>query len=373
MTKIFQIDSHSGYGGGQKILFDIIDGLKNKFKFTVVAPAGVFLRKHSQAGSEVRELGDSNSLKIIKTIRKLIEQDAPDIVHAHGTRAASWVRLAIIGVRQKPKIIYTLHGFQFMGVPFSLRMVLLFLERVLNRWTDVLCCVSNSEKETVLKYRTIRKNKITVVKNGVDIAKLQVNPSVAEAKKEEMGLSNNLILTTIGRLHYQKDFSTVLKALKRVCLQIKNVKLLIVGDGPLRESLEKETKSLELSEYVKFLGFQDEVAMLINLSDMVILSTRWEGLPLVPLEAGAARKTVIVSNVIGARETIVDKVTGYTFKLGGDADLAGRILELATSKKLRDKIGNSAFEFVSKNFSKEKMVERYEQLYKRLSQKCFRK
>lgn len=358
MIKIFQVNSYSGLGGGQRVMFDIVQGLKDKFEFIIIAPSGPFLKKYSQIGWKVEELTALNPFQVIKQVRNFIKKETPDILHIHGTRAAFWVRLAVIWLKNRPKLIYTLHGFHIVRRNFLSRWFLIRIERFLNHWTDILVCVSKADRNLVLKYKTILPEKIITIKNGIDIDKFKV--------KRELELENSFTLSSIGRLHPPKDFSTILRALKLIISQIKNVKLLIIGDGPLRKSLEREARRLALGDYVKFLGFRKDIPVLISISDLVILSTKWEGLPLVPLEAGAARKPIIASNVEGVRETIIDGETGFLFKFGSARDLADKILKLSRSKELSKKIGDTAYNFVSENFNKERMIREYQNLYQSL-------
>lgn len=362
MKKIIQLNSSSILGGGQRVMFDIVDGLEKYFDFIIVAPAGLFLDKYQEKNISTIELKKRNLL-IIKEIRKIIDRERPNIIHAHGTRAAIWLRLAIIGLKNKPRIIYTLHGFHLIRRKLFIRWLLLIFERFLNHWIDVLVCVSESDKKLVLKYKTIPKNKIVVIKNGIDIEKFQTTQQEIDDLKNKLRLENNFVLTTIGRLHQQKDFSTILRALKLILFQIKDIKLLIIGEGPLRKFLEREVKNLNLELYVKFLGACQNIPTLIKLSDLIILSTKWEGLPLVPLEVGASKKPIIASDINGVRETIINGETGYLFKSSSEKILAEKILELLKSKDLREKTGEKAFKFVSKNFSKEIMIEQYRKLY----------
>ena len=364
MKKILMVHSTDIVSGGEKISLEIIKGLGNQFEFTIFLP-----QKPSDLFNYCfKDLKIIYPLKkkvflIIGFLRRLFKQNEFEIAHCHGTRAAFWVRLASMNLKKRPKIIYTLHGFHIIRKPFFLKWPLIFLEKIFNSQTDILICVSEADKNLVLKYKTILPEKIKVIKNGIDIKKFQITQSEIQKTKKELELENNFILCSIGRLHSQKDFFTVLKSLNLIISRIPNVKLLIVGEGPLRNILEEETRKLGLDKYVKFLGWRDDVPVLINLSDMVILSTNWEGLPLVSLETGAAKKPIIASDVEGVRETIINGKTGFLFKPHSAEDLSKRILELFESKELREKMGESAFEFVSKNFSKEKMIEEHRNLY----------
>lgn len=365
MIKIIQIDSSSGFGGGEMVMFDIIKGLKDKLQFTVVAPEGEFLEKYKQMNLQIYPLWQGVLLKNILRIRRVIQKEKPEIVHCHGTRAAFWTRLAVIGLKSKPKLIYTLHGFHIIRKPFFVKWPLLLAEKILNRWTDVLVCVSEADKNLVLRYKTISPEKIRVIKNGIDIEKFQVDEELAKIEKEKLGLTDKFVLAGIGRLHPPKDFSTILRALKLIVSRVQNVKLLIVGDGPLREALEKEVKELNVENYVEFLGLRKDIPVLINLSDILILSTYWEGLPLTPLEVGASKKPIIASNIEGVNETIIDGTTGFLFKPKSAEDLADKILRLYKDEELRQKMGEQGFNYASKHFSKERMVEEYKNLYEK--------
>jgi glycosyltransferase involved in cell wall biosynthesis len=347
-------------------MFEITEALKENFQFIIVGSPGIMLRKLSELGIGTKELKSKNPIKIIREIREIIRTETPDILHCHGTRTAFWARLAAIGIKDRPKIIYTLHGFHIVRRSFLSRFPLIILERFLNHLTDVLVCVSDSDKKLVLKYKTIPENKIVVIKNGIDVKEFQIEEELIRDKKKELGLEDNFIITTIGRLHPQKDFSTILKATKLVLAKIKNVKLLIVGDGPLKKPLEKETRKLGLEKCVNFLGAREDIPVLINLSDIIVLSTNWEGLPLVPLEAGACKKPIVASNVEGVREVVIDGKTGFLFKKNSPKDLAKKIVKLFESEKLRKGMGEEAFNLVSQNFNKERMVKEYKNLYQSL-------
>ncbi len=347
-------------------MFDIVRGLKDKFNFKVIIPPGIFLKKYSDIGIGREELKQLSPIKIIKQLRNFIRKESPDILQAHGTRAAALAKIALIGLSPKPKLIYTLHGFHIIRRSFFARFFLLLLERFFNYWVDILVCVSESDKKLVLKNKTIASEKIIVIKNGIALERFQIRGELVETARKELALEDNFVLSTIGRLHPPKDFSTILRALKIIASEIRNVKLLIIGAGPLKRSLDEETEKLGLREYVNFLGSREDTPLLIKLSDIIILSTGWEGLPLVPLEAGAAKKPIIASDVDGVRETLIDGKTGFLFKAGAERDLAEKILKVWQSRELRETVGENAFNFISENFSKERMLKQYQNLYQSL-------
>jgi len=365
-NKILQINSSSDAGGGPQIMWDIIQGLKNDFSFEILSPDGLFLKHYQKIEIPTEVFDNVNIFKKIKKIREIITRKQFLIIHAHGTRAAFWTRLAGMGIKNKPKLLYTLHGLHIIKKPFFLKWILLVLEKFLNRYTDVLICVSDADKSLVFKYNLILPQKIRVIKNGIDIQRFNLPQDKIIDKKQEMGLTNNFVLISIARLHPQKDVATIVTALQIVIKKIPEAKLLIVGDGPLRKELKENVISLGLERYVDFLGTREDVPILIALSDIVLFSTNWEALGLVQLEAGASKKPAIVSNVLGVRETIKNNETGFLFDPGSEKDLADKVLMLYESKELREKIGNAAFEFVCNNFSKERMIKEHKILYNSL-------
>lgn len=362
MKKILEVDASSGIGGGQKVLYDIITGLKDKYLFQVASPAGIYSDRYSERGICFHEL--RGSLPVL-SLRRIIKKESPDVLHAHGTRAAFWARIAVIGLRKKPVVVYTLHGLHIIRRKGFMRSVLLFFERFLNRWTDRLVCVSESDRKLVLDYRTIEESKIVMIRNGIDVKEYVVNDEAIRRIKKELNLEGRLVLNAIGRLHPPKDYSTVLRALKILISKDPRFVLLISGDGPLRKSLEDETAALGLTDHVKFLGFREDIPEIINASDIVILSSQWEALGIVCLEAGACRKAVVASDIDGIREAVRDQNTGLLFRKGSAEDLAEKITRVISSDPLREYMGNIGYAFVSENYSKKDMLEGYKDLYNR--------
>lgn len=360
MAAILEVDSSSGLGGGQRVMFDIVSGLSHDFVFLIASPRGVYSKKYENLGMHFFELSGNWP---IGSLRRIIRDESPDILHAHGTRAALWARLSVIGLKKKPALIYTLHGLHIARRKIPLRWLYLALERFANRWTDKLVCVSFADKREVLGYKLINPSRIEVIRNGIRISDFVLDAKAIAKKRKEMRLDNRFVLIGVGRLHPQKDFSTLLLAFKEVIRENKDAIMLIVGDGPLRGSLEEETHNLGIAENVRFLGFREDIPLLINISDILVLSSNWEAFGLVCVEASAAKKPVIASDIEGVRETVIGNETGYLFRKGSATDLAKKILSLSASGELRKKMGEAGFSFASKNFSVDMMVAGYKKLF----------
>ncbi len=357
--KILVIDSSAGIGGGQRIAFDICSSLRERFNFIVASPAGIYNDKYSAIKLKTRILSRGFP---IKQVRRIIIEEKPDVIHAHGTRAALWARAAVLLTREKTPLVYTLHGLHIAKRNFPEKHILLFLERVMNRWTSVLVCVSDGDREEVLRHKLIDPSRIVVIKNGIDLDAFKAGAKNAETIKKEFNIEGSTVLCSVGRLHPQKDFSTLLKVLKIINEDGGRFVLLIAGDGPLRSSLEAEAENLGIPSNVRFLGFREDVAGLMAASDIVILSSNWEAFGLVCVEAGAVKKPVIASDIEGVREAVQDGVTGYLFRKNDPKDLAEKILLLSSPEK-RASMGLAGYEYVYKNYDMKRMTEEYRRLF----------
>ncbi|MFZ2456938.1 MAG: glycosyltransferase family 4 protein [Candidatus Altiarchaeia archaeon] len=357
--KILVVDSSAGIGGGQRIAFDICSSLRGRFEFIVTSPKGVYNEKYSEIKVKTRILSGSFP---IKQVSRIMIEEKPDIIHAHGTRAALWARAAVLLTRKKIALVYTLHGLHISKRAFPRREMLLLLERIMNRWTSVLVCVSDGDREEVLRHKLIDPAKIVVIKNGIDVDAFRAGARNAGIIIEELNIEGFTVLCSVGRLHPQKDFSTLLKALKIINEKEGRFVLLIAGDGPLRGSLESEAESLCVSSKVRFLGFREDVAGLMAASDIIVLSSNWEAFGLVCVEAGAVKKPVIASDIEGVREAVQSGITGYLFRKNDSIDLAEKIFLLASPEK-RASLGLAGYEFVSKNYDIRRMAEEYRRLF----------
>ncbi len=162
-------------------------------------------------------------------------------------------------------------------------------------------------------------------------------------------------------MHYQKDVETIIKALK--IIEKENFIFFVVGDGPDRDKLEQLVNSLNLQNKIIFLGYRTDIEKILASADLFILSSRWEGLPLVILEAFACKIPVIASKVHGITSVVKDGENGLLFEFKNEKDLAEKILLILKNEDLKKKIIENAYLTVKEKFNLEKMIKAYENLY----------
>ncbi len=231
---------------------------------------------------------------------------------------------------------------------------------------DKEVCVSKDVERFVRKYARVPTRKLTTIYNGIDFKDLCVTKN-AEDKKKELSINQfSPIIGTVGHLTVAKGVFYLLKAFKLVLEDFPNACLLVVGDGSQEKKLKKLTLALNITSSVKFLGFREDAIDIMNIMDVFVLPSLWEGLPLTILEAQALGKPVVATRVSGSKEIIKDGETGFLVSPRDWRSLAHSIKLLLKTSKTREEFGNRGKEFVNRNFSLEKMVKDTERLYEEL-------
>jgi glycosyltransferase involved in cell wall biosynthesis len=364
MKKILFILSSGKLSGGEKVALDIANGLKDDFNFIFYLPEEPqkeFLEYLSDF--EVYFTKDKSIFKISRNLKEIINKKNPDIVVCHGTRSSIYLKKLLFSLKKNFTFIYVLHGIHFIRRKFPLNYIFLFWEIFTNRiFVDRLVCVGEDDFNLAKKLKLINENKLTLIENGIDISGYQ--NIYYGFLKEKFNLNNKKVLITICRLHYQKDVKTLIKAIN--LLREKNLILFIIGDGPDRKELEKLVNDLNLNDKIKFLGFQKKVREILKDADIFILSTRWEGLPIVILEAWASKVPVIASNVYGIKSLIESWKNGLLFEFNNEKDLAEKIKILIKNKELKEKLVNGGYLKIKTEYNLSKMIKRYEKLFRLL-------
>jgi glycosyltransferase involved in cell wall biosynthesis len=185
--------------------------------------------------------------------------------------------------------------------------------------------------------------------------------AVRAAVRRELGLSDEFLWFAAGRLEAVKDYRTLLSALAQMP---GPPRLVIAGSGPLEGELRRLTSELGLESRVRFLGFEPNVRRWMQVADGFVLSSRWEGLPMGLLEAGACALPAVATDVPGTREVIVDGQTGSLCVAGGALALAGamtRMMQMPSEE--RNAMGERARQRITEQFSLDVVLDRWEALY----------
>lgn len=232
--------------------------------------------------------------------------------------------------------------------------------RLVNRLADRVTAVAGAVRDHVHATERCPLEKIVVIPNGIGTPA----PPAGADRTEALRLSaDDRVVGTITRLVWKRGHEELLKAAALIARAEPAAKLLVVGDGPLRRSLEEQARGLGLNGGVRFLGAIPQAARLLPHFDVFVLSSVWEGMSNGLLEAMAAGRPVVATRVGGNPEVIVDGETGLLVPPKNPQALAEAVLRLLRDRELARRLGEAARRRVESEFTLEQMVQRLEALY----------
>jgi glycosyltransferase involved in cell wall biosynthesis len=290
---------------------------------------------------------------------RIVRAWKPDVVHSHMVHANLLARALRLFVRV-PALVSTIHNINEGG---RLRMA---AYRWTNSLVDHMTIVSEAASDHFVKHGIVPKRLLTVVANGVDPALFPVAPPEArEAFRRSVGVDRQLVWVAVGRFEEAKDYRNMLRAFARVREHHPDVVLVIVGRGSLQPETEALAESLGLGGSVKFLGVRNDVPAILSAADAYLMSSAWEGMPMVLLEAAAAGLPIVATEVGGNREVVVDEHSGFLVPPRNDAALAAAMLRVVgLPESERRAMGERGRERIRTHFGLSRVVDRWEGLYR---------
>lgn len=312
---------------------------------------------------EVPGLGRSinfiSDLKALLFIRKQILVFKPDIIHTHTFKAGVLGRITALSIRRKTVKIHTFHGHLLEGYLKSLKLwILLQIERFLAARTDVLISVGNRVMEDLLEQRIGMRNKYRVIPPGFQIDHDLENKARPRSKIERR---TEFKCAWIGRLVDIKRPERVLEIARLLKERNSKAGILVVGDGPLRESIENQSKEELLP--VTFMGWQSNIHQILTHVDALILTSANEGTPISIIEAQRLGRPVVATNVGSVSEVMIPDESGFI--LDYDANNFSKKIEMLVEEEdLYLRFAAKAREFASERFSAERLVNDHVELYK---------
>ena len=236
-----------------------------------------------------------------------------------------------------------------------------------DRWTDRLVdrhvCVSRSVADFSRDEGGLPESKLVVIPNGVDTARFD---AAAAVDLRELGTHAAKVVTFVGRLDYQKGLDWLLETAPRWMLALPDTDLVFVGDGPQAHQLRAIVSRLQLDDRVHFLGRRGDVPGLLKASRLVVLPSRWEGMPNVVLEAMAARLPVLATRAEGVAELLGPGADAQTVDFGDTAALCERMQTLIRDDAFEEEtLGEANYSRALEHFTLDAMVREYEAIWSR--------
>lgn len=303
-----------------------------------------------------REISPLNDLAAFRRLYRLFQEEKPDIVHAHSSKAGVLARLAAraAGV---PRVLYSPRGYAFLQRDrrWPTRLIYWLIEAAVTPFSEIVAC-SPSEGRAASRFPLSRG--VSVVCDaylGDPKARARIEPDSAAAR----------VVCAAGRLTYARDPEQFVRLAAAVLNQRDRVRFLWIGDGERRASVEAERERLRLDERFEitgWLGGNDAIRRLSKCSILVHYS-RWDGLPNAVLEAMALGLPVVASDIAGNRDAVEEGATGYL--VSDEMQLVERVLRLLDDDGLRERLGAAGRARVEREFTLERMLGEMAELYAR--------
>jgi glycosyltransferase involved in cell wall biosynthesis len=365
---ILYIITKSDLGGAQGNVYDLISNFQKDYEVHLATSSYGQLTKDVGAiethihiiPNLTRDIQLFGDLIAVKECVALIKEINPDIIHAHSSKAGVIARIA--GWFCQVPVLFTAHGWGFThGTPTLRRIIALIVEKLLASLTTKIICVSESDRYLAIRHGVGTKNSLVTIHNGIaNIPVTTANPSQQPPR-----------LIMVARFNEQKDQSTLLKAIAQ--LHNPSIHLDLVGSGSSLESCKALANSLGITEQVSFLGDRTDVPDLLAQSQIFILSTHYEGLPISILEAMRAGLPVVATNVNGIPEEVEHGKTGLLVPHKDINSLANALQTLIESPSLRLQMGEAGRLKFEQEFTVERMINEtrdvYDQVLKNKAQK----
>lgn len=357
--RVMHVVSCLGRGGMEAGVMKLVTGCDPRRVTSDVCslePAQAF---QDQFGSSSRlyELCRTSAFDIgmVRALARVLRERQVDMVHTHawGTLVEGWLAARLAGV---PHVIHGEHG------TMELRPLNVRLQRFLWKRIDRLLSVSNELAGRMTGRVGIPREQIEGIPNGVDIDRFgQLSQSAA---RSALSLSPDaFVVVAIGRLVPVKNYPLLIDAARALSAAHASTQILVAGDGPLREEVERRIAGAGLQNVVRLLGVRSDTPELLAAADAFALTSWSEGMSNTILEAMAARRPVVATRVGGNPELVEDGATGMLVSPEDPRELTAALLRLARDPESAERMGSSGRTRAERNFSVSGMIDRYTALY----------
>ena len=312
MIRVLHVLGGLNRGGAETMVMNLyrnIDRTKVQFDFII------HTKEKQDYNDEILSLGGKiftfpsfNLLNIffLRKIWKSFFKTHPEykILHSHVRSYAS----IYLPIAKKNGLITIIHSHSISNGKGVKSLLKSLLQLPLRKQADYCFACSEKAGKWLFGKRTTRQKKFVIVKNGIDLSKFEYDEEIRKKLRVQFGLTGRVVYASIGRLHKSKNHKFLLRVFKRIHARDTESRLLIVGDGPLRDSIKKTVDSLGLNDCVIMKESVSNVAGIYQIADCVLIPSKWEGLCMVAIEAQASGTYVICSDCVPADVLVTENI-----------------------------------------------------------------
>jgi lipopolysaccharide/colanic/teichoic acid biosynthesis glycosyltransferase/glycosyltransferase involved in cell wall biosynthesis len=362
----------------KKLLLPLIDRLTAEgYQVHVACSDGQYVPELKAQGYYVHAIPISRRVNPISHLRslwklyRLMKKERYDVVHVH-TMIASVVGRLAAWAAGVPVVIYTAHGFYFHeNMPWWTRRLTIWIEKILGLITDLIFTQSQEDAASAIKEKVLPKEKVVWIGNGVDIRRFAVAPSSPDKIRAHYGLApGDKVIGFVGRFVREKGILELLQAMQIVNRVIPEARLLLVGDtlasdrdNQIKKIISRMREQNQLSSWVVFTGFIEDIAVPISVMDVFVLPSHREGMPRTIIEAMASGKPVIATDIRGCREEVIHGSTGMIVPVNNPPALAEAIISVLTNPDMRRSMGDAGRLHANTHFNERTVLNKQVETY----------
>ncbi len=365
LISILQFSNGAVRGGLEEHILTLLHGLDgSRFKLHYACPPDVAgkVRADVPPGVELIPLYLEwpTQLAAIARFIHILRSRRIDILHSHAF-SASQAASPLGWLCRVPLIVESAHGREAWRTGWKSRC---YVDRLVGPFVDRYIAVSSANSEYLVNTKGYPARKIAVIHPGSDLARFAATHQAPPGLKESVGFGpDDPLLLVVGRLEAQKGHRVLLEAMPEIWRQFPSARLVCVGEGSLRGSLEAQARALSIEDAVRFVGYWPDVRDWLAVADLSVLPSFHEGMPITPVESLAAGCPVVATEVDGTPEVVVHEKTGLTVPPGNAGAVANAVCRMLGSTELRRQLASAGRAWVLDRFSSERMVERIQNFY----------
>jgi glycosyltransferase involved in cell wall biosynthesis len=354
----------SGVGGAEHQVRDLALGLRSRgMEVAAVSmlPIDSSFEALMMSGIETSSLAMTRGIpdpRALGRLRAWLGTWRPDVLHAHMVHANLLARLAR-AITNVPVVVCTMHS-QNQGPRWRS-----LAYRLTDRLSDVTTSVSAVARRDAVRTGAAPAGRIIVMHNGVDLSRYGPGEAARARSRQELNVAGVFVWLAAGRLTEAKDYPNLIAACGSLRHSNRDWRLVIAGSGPLDDALKRQVRAAGLDDKIQFLGQRADMPDVMRAADAFILSSAWEGLPLVLLEASASGLPIVATEVGGNGEAVIDGENGYLVPARDSGALAGAMSRVMDSTpEERARLGAAGRRHIVATFDMESVLDRWVQVYR---------
>jgi glycosyltransferase involved in cell wall biosynthesis len=352
-------------GGAQEVVLNLATCGSARFRHEVATlhGHGIYWDRLREAGIPVHSLSPHKFFPLyLATLPALLLAKRPHILHCHLIPSNILAKPlgALLGV---PLILNHDHTNDPNRIDNKL---LLALDKSTNRLARHIIAVAGACRDFLIHHESVPPEKITLVPNAIDLRRFSTGMLLRRESRVWLGLpQDGPVIAGVGRLNPQKNFSLFLDIAAALAPKFPEVRFLLAGEGPEESMLREKANALGLGERVVFSGYVADTRRVYVAADLLLMPSRFEGLPMTLLEAMAMGLPVVASNLDGIAEVVADGREGFLVDPGDTASFVDRISRILENPALATDFATHARKKIEARFSVERMTSAVEAIYDR--------